>query len=98
MFKNIEQCVYAVQVLLETLVQDAMKLDVDLIVSALQQKPVSTKNALIHASTLNAVQMLCARLITITKLVAIASKAIAEIRWSDVRDLNVQGMTIVLTT
>jgi hypothetical protein len=75
----------------------AMKLDVDQTVNVLQQKLASTKNALIHANTLNVDKMHSAKLITITKLVAIAMKATMEILWLVVNDPNALEMKIVHT-
>lgn len=92
MFKNIEQFVSAEMVLLEMHIWDVMKSDVDQTLNVNRQKHVSIRNVLILANTLNVEQMLCAKLITITKLDAIVMKDIAEIRLPDVKDQNVPEM------
>lgn len=79
MFRSIVQFVFALMAILEMLNTAALKLDVDLIVSAHLQKLASTKNVLIHANTHNVDKMLCAKLITIIKLVVIATMATVEI-------------------
>jgi hypothetical protein len=79
MCRNIARFAFVAMDLPETLSLVASRSDADQTVNALQQKLASTKNAQIHASTLNVDEMQCAKLITTIKHVAIVLKATVEI-------------------